>query len=84
MAMMLVRKVLIDLLGRDFRDAVMAHLEGGVVYQDVESPEGIDGLLYDLLAVCFIPDVARHEHRLAPCLLDHTFGLLSVRVFIQV
>ena len=59
-------------------------LLAGVVDEDVEPAELIDGLLHRLLAELLVADVAGNGDRLAPFLLDDLLGLGGVVMLAQI
>ena len=62
----------------------MGHLVGGVVDEDVEMPEFLDGAHDELLAMRRIRDVARHQRSLAAGLFDPARRLLCVLVLFEI
>ena len=64
--------------------AVDVLLEGGVVDEDVELAEFVDGLLYRVLAEFGVGDIAGEENATAAFLLDSLLGLLGVLVLVEI
>jgi hypothetical protein len=62
----------------------VGHLERGVVDQDVDPAELADRPVHDFLAVLPLGQVAGHQDRRAPRLLDQGGGVLGVLVLGQV
>jgi hypothetical protein len=60
----------VELLGGDGGDALLRHLVGGVVHQQVDAAELVHGALHERLAVLLVGDVAGREHR-RPAGLSH-------------
>ena len=71
------------LVGRDLGIAVVRHLEGGVVDEDVEAAELAHGPLDQLPAVLRVADVACDRDALPARLLDDSDRLLRVRVLFE-
>jgi hypothetical protein len=74
----------VELLGADLRDVLAAHLEGGVVDEDVDLAEFLHRAFDDGLAVGLLADVARDGDAFPPGGLDYPRRLLRVTLFAQV
>jgi hypothetical protein len=62
-------------------DVLEGGLMGGVVHQDVDAAQLVDGFLYDGPAMLRVLKIAGDEDGFAPFLLDQTFHLGRVVVF---
>ena len=74
----------LELLGVELGRIVDLVLLGGVVHQDVDAAELLDGALDRLPAEHLVADVAGEQERLASLCLDQARGLLRVVVFFQI
>src|SRR6185312_1589823 len=74
----------IELLGGEILDLLVRGLKRGVVDQDIQPTELLDGPFDELDTVPFISYVARHDDSTAAGALDPTGRLLRVLVLIQI
>ena len=74
----------VPLLIGDLLQRVVAHLEGGVAHQDVQSAKLIDRGLNDVPAMLRIGNVALHQYRTSTGLLDIALGVLGVGVLTEI
>src|SRR5919202_318050 len=75
---------MVKLRGGNLSDALMAHLEGGVVHQDIEPAHLLHYPLYELLAVAFVANSARLGNRLPASLFNDSDSLLGIRCLVEV
>ena len=74
----------VEMLVGQLLEAVDVLLEGGVVDEDVELAEFLDGLLDRVLAEFGVGDIAGEENAAAAFLLDSLLGLLGVLVLVEI
>ena len=84
MPKMLVWKVRLQLLLGDVADVLVGMLLAGIVDEDVEPAELVDGLLDRALAEVLVADVAGDRDRLAAFLLDDLLGLRRIVMLAQI
>ena len=66
------------------RDVIVIMLLAGIVDEDVEAAELVDGLLDCALAESLVADVARNRDRAAPFALDEPLGRCRIIVLAQI
>ena len=74
----------LELLLGNVADVLVVMLLSGIIDEDIEPAEFIDGLLHGILAKAFVADVAGNRDRVAAFTLHDLFGLRRVIMFAKV
>jgi hypothetical protein len=74
----------LELHAGDLGKIILGVLLGGVIHEDVETPERTYGVLHDLLAEGLIADIAAHGDTAQALSFHHAARLLCVAVLAQV